>query len=191
MRKEIKLTIIVFIVLILLIALIKPKIDYYLREGDVITIRINMDKVEHALESFYIESSGRYPESLDEKNEETDEKFLEFLLKEDWYEPPVFPLWRDKNSPIKRRTLFMRENWFKPIKKREFRKVVKFKPLVDDNVPEKIIPCRIYIYTDGVRYKIIGGDKRGFLIPKDSSYERGTSKPKVIYSDNYWYGREQ
>lgn len=173
-----------------MIALIKPKIDYYLREGDVITIRINMDKVEHALESFRMESSGKYPESLDEKTGETGEPFSAFLLKESWYEPPVFPLWRDKNSAVKRRTLFMRENWFKPIKKREFRKVLKFKPLIDDNVPEKIIPCRIYIYTNGIRYKIIGGDKRGFLVPEDSSCERGTSKPKIIYSHNYWENSE-
>ncbi len=186
MRKEIKITIIVFIIFILIIVLIKPKIDYYLREGDVITIRINMDKVEHALESFRMESSGRYPESLDEKTEETGEKFSAFLLREDWYEPPVLPLWNDKYSPLKKRSLLKKENWYKPIKKRNFHRVVKFKPLIDDSLPSRVFPCRICIYTDGVRYKIIGGDKRGFLIPEDSSLERGTSKPKIIYSHNYW-----
>ncbi len=184
MRKQIKIIILVFVILIVIAASIAPKARYYLREGDVITIGINMEKVDHALESFCSESSGRYPQSFEEKTEETNKTFSAFLLTEKWYEPPVFPMGRDWFKPSKERSVNVRDKWCKPIRRKMFDKVIKFN-LLTDSLPEKIFPCRIYVYTDGVRYKIIGGDKEGFLIQEDITYERGTSKPKIIYSDNY------
>lgn len=171
MKKQIKIIIVVLVIFIAVVALITPKARYYLRQGDVIMIAINMEKVEHALKSWSNESSGRFPRTLDERTKETNKKFLAFLSSEDWYEPPILP---------------KREKWYKPIKERRFYRVVKFKPLLNDNIPDKVFPCMIYVYSDGVRYKIIGGDKEGFLVPEDITYERGASKPKIIYSDNYW-----
>jgi hypothetical protein len=185
MKKEIKILILVSVIFIVIMVLITSKARYYLREGDIIMVAINMEKVEHALNSWSIESSGRFPQSLDEKTEETNEPFETFLLKEDWYEPPILPFWEDKYSPVKKRLLLKRENWYKPLKYRFFHKVVNFKPLTD-TIPGRILPCRMYILTDGVRYKIVGGDKNGFLVPEDISQGRGASKPKIIYSDNYW-----
>jgi hypothetical protein len=185
MKKEIKIVLVGSVIFFLIIASIKPKIDYYLREGDVITIRINMEKVAHALESFGSESTGKYPEFIKERTVETNEPFAAFLLKEDWYEPPIFPLGRDWYKPIKERSFSVKRKWCEPIRKKLFHKVIKFKPLTD-SIPEKIYPCRIYIYTDGVRYKIIGGDKEGFLIPEDGTEKTEPSKPKIIYSQNYW-----
>ena len=188
MKKEIKIIILGSVTFILIMALMKPKIDYYLREGDVITISINMEKIAHALESFCSESSGRYPQSFDEETEETNESFSAFLLREDWYEPPVLSLWKDRYNPIKKWSLLMRENWYKPTQKRLFPKVVNFKPLTD-TLPGRVLPCRICVLTDGVRYKIVGGDKNGYLVPEGPLPKRGTSTPKIIYSDNYWNSR--
>ncbi len=185
MKKQIKIIILVFVIFVVIVALITPKARYYLREGDVIMIAINMEKVEHALNSWSKESYGRYPQSLDERTEETNETFSDFLSREDWYEPPVLPLWKDRYNPTKKWSLLMKENWYSPTKKRFFPKVVNFKPLID-TIPRRALPCRIFIYTDGVRYKIIGGDKNGFLVPEDISMKRGSSKPKIIYSHNYW-----
>ncbi|MBN1695169.1 type II secretion system protein [candidate division WOR-3 bacterium] len=185
MRKQIKIVILVSVIFIVILALIIPKARYYLREGDVVMVSNNMEKVEHALESFYKESSGKYPESLNERTEETDKKFSDFLLKENWYEPPILPMWRDRNNPIKKWSLLMKESWYKPTQKKIFNKMVNFKPLMD-TIPDRVYPCRICIFTDGARYKIIGGDKNGYLVPEGVLPERGTSKPKIIYSDNYW-----
>ncbi len=177
--------ILVFVIFVAIVALITPKARYYLREGDVVMVSINMEKVEHALNSWSLKSSGRYPQSLDERTEETNESFSDFLLKEDWYEPPVLPLWKDRYNPIKKWSLLMRENWYKPTKKRTFNKMIYFKPLTD-TIPRRTLPCRICILTDGVRYKIIGGDKNGFLVAEGPLPKRGTSNSKVIYSHNYW-----
>lgn len=185
MKKQIKIIIMASVIFVTILALIIPKARYYLREGDVITIGINMEKVEHSLESFYKESYGRYPQSLEERTKETDKKFLDFLSREDWYEPPVFPMGRDWFKPKKERTINVRDKWCKPIRRKMFHKVIKFKPLTD-TITGRISPCKISIFTDGVRYKIAGGDKNGFLVPEGTSPERGTSNPKIIYSDNYW-----
>jgi hypothetical protein len=185
MKKEIKIIILGTVIFIVIMALLKPKIDYYLREGDVITIGTNMERVEHALNSWSVESSGKFPRSLEEKTEETNEPFSAFLLKEDWYEPPVFPLGRDRFKPLKERSVNVRDKWCKPIRRKFFYKVIKFESLMD-TIPGRASPCGICICTDGIRFKIIGGDKNGYLVPEDITYERGASKPKVIYSNNYW-----
>jgi hypothetical protein len=189
MKKQIKIIILVSVIFIVIVSLIVPEARYYLREGDVIMVSINMEKIEHALNGWSKESSGRYPQSLDERAEETDKKFSDLLLEEDWYEPPVLPLWKDRYNPTKKWSLLMKENWYKPTQQKIFHKMVNFKPLMD-TIPARVLPCRICILTDGVRYKIIGGDKNGFLVPEGSSPERGTSTPKIIYSHNYWASRE-
>jgi hypothetical protein len=187
-KKQIKVIISVSVIFIVILALIIPKARYYLREGDVVMVSNNMEKVEHALESFSKESSGKYPMSLDERTEETDRKFSDFLLKENWYEPPILPLWKDRYNPTKKWSLLMKENWYKPTQQKIFHKVVNFKPLTD-TIPDRVLPCRISIFTDGIRYKIIGGDKNGYLVPEGTLPKRGTSTPKIIYSDNYWNSR--
>jgi len=179
-RKQIKIIIFVSVIFIAIVVLIVPKARYYLREGDIVMVANNMEKVEHALESFYKESSGRYPQSLDERIEETDN-----LLKENWYEPPVLALWKDRDNPIKKWSLLMKEGWYKPTQQKVFHKMVSFEPLTD-TIPDRVYPCRICIFTDGVRYKIIGGDKNGFLVPEGTLPKRGNSKPEIIYSHNYW-----
>lgn len=185
MKKQIKIIILVSLIFVVILALIVPKARYYLREGDVVTIGNNMEKVEHALESFGSESSGRYPQSFGERTEEKNKSFEDFLLKEDWYEPPVFPMGRDWFKPKKERTINVRDKWCKPIRRKMFHKVIKFKPFTD-TIPDRVYPCRICIFTDGIRYKIVGGDKNGYLVPEGTLPERGTFPPKIIYSHNYW-----
>ena len=184
MKKEIKIVIVGLVICITIMALIAPKVRYYLLVGDIITIRNNMEKVAHALESFADESYGKYPQLTGEITQETNKPIAAFFSKEKWYEPPVFPFGRDWFKPTKDRTVNVRDRWCKPIRWKRFYRVINFKRLTD-TIPRKSNPCRIYIYSDGVRYKIIGVDKEGFLVPEDITKKRGTSNPKIIYSENY------
>jgi len=156
MKKRIKIIISIFVIS-LIIALIIPEAVTYLTEGDIITTGRNMRKVKYALNRWSMESSEKYPQSLDEKTKKTNEPFSSFLLREDWY---------------------------KPIDKKSLSQMIKFKPLAE-SISVQVLPYRIYIYTDGNKYKIVGGDERGILIPEDRSVKIGILKPKIIYSPNY------